>query len=140
MTALVDNLSEQTRSRVMSAIKARHTRPELRVRSIIHRLGFRFRLCDKRLPGKPDLAFRSRKKVIFVHGCFWHVHRRCSLSHVPDYPFWREKLAANVKRDRRAVKALEALGWKWFVVWECELRHEDDVRRKVRKFLGPLLR
>jgi DNA mismatch endonuclease (patch repair protein) len=137
--AFVDNLSKQTRSRIMSAIKARHTRPEIRVRSIIHRLGFRFRVCDKHLPGNPDLAFRSRKKVIFVHGCFWHVHRGCSLSHVPKYQFWRRKLAANVKRDRRVVRAIEAMGWKWLVVWECELRHEDNVTRKAKKFLGSLL-
>jgi DNA mismatch endonuclease (patch repair protein) len=135
----VDNLSKHTRSRIMRAIKARHTRPELRVRSIIHRLGFRFRLYDKRLPGKPDLAFRSRKKVIFVHGCFWHAHQKCSLSHVPKYQFWREKLAANVKRDRRAVRAIEAMGWKSLIVWECELRHEHNVKSKVKKFLGPLL-
>lgn len=135
----MDNVSKLTRSRIMSAIKPRHTGPEIRVRSLVHRLGFRFRVCDNSLPGKPDLAFRSRKKVIFVHGCFWHVHWGCPLSHIPQYQFWRQKLKANVKRDQRAARAIEAMGWKSLVVWECELKDERKVKRKVKKFLGSLV-
>jgi DNA mismatch endonuclease (patch repair protein) len=136
----VDNLSKETRSRIMGAIKGQHTRPEIRLRSMIHRMGFRFRVCDKNLPGKPDLAFSSRRKVIFVHGCFWHLHQNCRFSHVPDYRFWRDKLRANVKRDRHVVRAIAEMGWKSLVVWECELKREKRVRKKVKRFLGPLLR
>jgi len=104
----------------------------------VHRLGFRFRVCDKNLPGKPDLTFRSRRKVIFVHGCFWHAHAGCPLSHIPKYRFWRQKLAANVKRDRNAVRSIKAMGWKWLIVWECELKREAAVAKKLEKFLSAL--
>ena len=120
----------------MRAIKSRDTVPELRVRRLVYSLGYRYRIDDKRLPGRPDLVFRSRKKVIFVHGCFWHVHGRCSLSHMPTQPFWQSKLQRNKERDRNAIRKLRRECWECLVIWECELVRLDLVRGKISKFLG----
>lgn len=106
----------------MSRIKSRDTKPELIVRSLLHRQGFRFRLHDRSLPGTPDIVLKKHKTVIFVHGCFWHQHKGCKYAAMPKTrrEFWRQKLAGNVTRDRRNRKALEKLGWRVLVVWECE--------------------
>jgi len=111
--------------------------PELNVRSFAHKLGYRFRLHRKDLPGKPDLVFPSRRKVIFVHGCFWHSHD-CKAAHVPksNQDYWLPKLERNKTRDGRNIEALRAAGWKALVIWECEARDEGLVRRRLRTFLG----
>jgi len=121
----------------MSLIRARDTKPELLVRRLVHRCGFRYRLQGKRLPGKPDLVFASRGKVLFVHGCFWHRHPHCALARLPKsrLGFWLPKLTENRRRDLKNLRALDRLGWKALVVWECELRDMSRLERKLRRFL-----
>ena len=112
---------------MMSSIRARNTRPEMRLRRAIHALGFRFRLHAKDLPGKPDLVLRKHRAVIFVNGCFWHRHPDCSLASTPasNPGFWADKFARNVERDRQATEALRNKGWRVATVWECGLRGKD---------------
>lgn len=109
----------------MARIKCRDTKPELRVRRALHAAGLRFRLQAKDLPGRPDIVFRSRRVVVFVHGCFWHRHNDpdCKLARTPKsrLEFWAPKLAANAERDRRNIEALQASGWSVEVMWECDL-------------------
>ncbi len=136
----MDNLSKKMRSKIMRAIRSCDTKPELCVRQAVYSLGYRYRLSDSRLPGRPDLVFHSRHRVIFVHGCFWHVHKGCALSHVPPSAYWRKKLKRNVERDRLNANALKRSGWKSLILWECELTHVDRVTRKIASFLGPLVR
>jgi DNA mismatch endonuclease (patch repair protein) len=125
------------RSANMRAIRSKDMQPELRVRSIVHKLGYRFRLHRKDLPGKPDLVFGPRRKVIFVHGCFWHSHD-CKTAHVPksNRQYWVPKLERNRTRDGKNVKALEARGWQALVVWECEARDEVSLTKRLKRFLG----
>lgn len=107
----------------MSRIKSKDTAPEMRVRSALHRAGYRFRLHVKDLPGKPDIVLPKYKTVIFVHGCFWHRHKGCSNATMPstNQAFWKEKFKRNVERDKREQAELNKLGWKVLVVWECEV-------------------
>lgn len=128
--------SPKERTRIMRSIKGRDTAPERIVRRIAHKLGYRFRLHRKDLPGTPDLTFISRRKVIFVNGCFWHGHG-CKLTRVPkrNLVYWATKLARNRARDRRKAEELAAIGWRHLVVWECEIRDEARVRQIVKKFL-----
>ncbi len=127
------------RSENMRAIRSKGMRPELAVRSMVHRLGYRYRLHKKDLPGKPDLVFASRRKVIFVHGCFWHSHD-CKISHVPksNTSYWGPKLARNQQRDAAAQVALIEQGWRYLIVWECELDDAASAMKKVIGFLGPV--
>lgn len=124
----------------MAAIRGRDTGPELRVRRLLHKLGYRYRLHEPRLPGRPDIAFPGRKKVIEVRGCFWHCHDSpsCRKAKLPATrsSFWSAKLDSNVARDRRNIEALTALGWSTLIVWECELRNEDELQRRLTSFLG----
>jgi DNA mismatch endonuclease, patch repair protein len=122
----------------MRRIRSKDTSPELALRSLIHRLGYRFRLHRKDLPGKPDLVFPSRQKVIFVHGCFWHQHPECREGRVPGsrLEYWGPKLRRNQERDADAQASLKGQGWKCLVLWECELKNISAAERKVRKFLG----
>lgn len=121
----------------MRAIRSKGMLPELKVRRLTHNLGYRFRLHRKELPGKPDLVFTSRRKVIFVHGCFWHSHN-CKIAHVPksNLEYWLPKLQRNQVRDRKNAAALRANGWKPLIVWECETRDEDVLRKRLAAFLG----
>jgi DNA mismatch endonuclease (patch repair protein) len=121
----------------MRAIRSRGMRPELKVRSLVHALGYRFRLHRKDLPGKPDLVFGPRRKVIFVHGCFWHSHN-CKTSHVPksNREYWVPKLERNKTRDGRNIEALKISGWQCFVIWECETRNEELLTKRLTAFLG----
>ena len=126
------------RSELMSRVRGKNTKPEIVVRQTAHRLGFRFRLHRRDLPGSPDLVFPSRKKVIFVHGCFWHRHSGCSKASTPKTrtDFWITKFEANVRRDSRSIEALEALGWKVCVIWECETSDYHLLEFKLKAFLG----
>jgi DNA mismatch endonuclease (patch repair protein) len=121
----------------MRAIRNKDTGPEIQVRSLVHRLGYRFRLHRKDLPGKPDLVFASRRKVIFVHGCFWHCHS-CKRATVPksNREFWANKLKLNKIRDRKTLMALAADGWDSLVVWQCELKDINRVASRVSAFLN----
>ena len=135
---MVDTLSVVARSERMSRIRSGDTEPELMVRRLVHRMGYRYRLHGADLPGKPDLVFRSRKKVIFVHGCFWHRHTGCSLARIPKsrVEFWRGKLEQNRTRDIKVRRRLARMGWKSLVVWECKLNDLERVCGKIERFLG----
>jgi DNA mismatch endonuclease (patch repair protein) len=125
------------RSENMRAIRGKDTKPELTVRSLVHNLGYRFRLHRQDLPGKPDLTFVSRRKIIFVHGCFWHSHN-CKNGLIPhsNQDFWLQKLQRNKERDSGNVEALIRLGWKVLVVWQCELKDSSALCGKLKRFLG----
>lgn len=136
---MADVLTPEQRRRNMSAIRGKDTGPELAVRRLIHSMGYRYRLYGKELPGRPDLVFRARQKIIFVHGCFWHMHA-CKQGHVTprtNAAFWSDKRAGNVKRDRRNIRALRACGWHVFVVWECQTRDLVALAKRVARFLKP---
>ena len=121
----------------MARVRGRDSVPELIVRSLVHRLGYRFRLQASELPGRPDLVFRPRQKAIFVHGCFWHSHNRCTGARVPKsrHAFWSNKLSANKARDRRNLSALTRLGWSYLVIWECEIHALESLAGKIEEFL-----
>lgn len=127
-----------SRSENMRRIRDKNTTPELKARSLIHKLGYRFRLHVAGLPGKPDLVFSSRRKVIFVHGCFWHQHQRCKVAHVPksNLRYWRPKLRRTKARDILHKRVLRRMGWRSLVVWECQLSNMERIARKVRQFLA----
>ncbi|MGH7934279.1 MAG: very short patch repair endonuclease [Candidatus Binataceae bacterium] len=133
----MDILTRSERSEVMSRVRGKDTRPEMLVRRLIHAMGYRYRLHRRDLPGVPDLVFVGRRKIIFIHGCFWHRHPDCPNNRMPksNVTFWRKKLSANRRRDRANLKRLLALDWKALVLWECQLRDVSAVRRKVRGFL-----
>ena len=137
---MTDKLTPERRSVNMSRIRSRDMKPELIVRRLVHSLGFRYRLHDPRLPGKPDLVFSSRHKVIFVHGCFWHQHPdpSCLDGRAPksNTTYWNEKLRRNVERDAQHIARLDELGWSVLVVWECELRDRAALQVKITKFLN----
>lgn len=121
----------------MSLVSDKNTKPETVVRSLLHRMGYRFRLHKKDLPGKPDITLPKYKKVIFVHGCFWHGHVGCSRSKRPatNRDFWREKLDKNIERDKVTVNALNQLGWEVLVVWSCEVKDTNKMKTKILSFL-----
>ncbi|MEE2691159.1 MAG: DNA mismatch endonuclease Vsr [Pseudomonadota bacterium] len=137
---MVDTLSEARRSANMSAIRSKGMKPEMIVRSLVHRMGYRFRLHVKDLPGKPDLVFRPRSKAIFVHGCFWHQHDdpKCLDGRLPKsrLEYWLPKLERNAVRDRSNQTALRAGGWKVLTIWECETKNLEKLEAKLRGFLG----
>ncbi len=119
----MDKYTREARSKLMSRVGARDTGPEKTVRSALHRLGYRFRLHDRELPGRPDLVLPKFRTVIFVNGCFWHQHPGCPKATIPksNREFWKNKLGRNVERDRENMAALKSAGWQTAVVWECEL-------------------
>ena len=121
---MVDTLTREKRSWNMSRITGRNTKPEILLRSLLHREGFRFRLHDKRLPGKPDIVLSRHRTVIFVNGCFWHRHNNCEYAYTPKsrQEFWLNKFQGTIKRDQEKQKMLADLGWQVLVVWECELK------------------
>ena len=135
----MDTISPERRSRNMSRIRGRDTRPELLVRKTAHALGYRYRLHDRSLPGSPDLVFPRRKIALLVHGCFWHRHENCRYCYTPksNIEFWQRKFDNNIARDRRVWKELEALGWKPAVIWQCETVEPDSLGGKLKVILGP---
>jgi len=134
---VVDVFTPAERSRVMSRVRDKNTKPELMVRSLLHRLGFRFRLHRADLPGKPDIVLPRHHSVVFVHGCFWHQHRGCKAAVRPSSrrEYWDAKLDGNVNRDRRDKAHLHRLGWRVLVVWECHTKSENRLRAKLLTFL-----
>lgn len=121
----------------MGRVRSRDTKPEMMVRRMVHAMGYRYRLHAKDLPGKPDLAFRSRRKVVFVHGCFWHRHPECALARLPKSreDFWLPKLDANRRRDMKNERALRDAGWGVLTIWECELGDVAQLKTRIRGFL-----
>ncbi len=134
----MDTLTKAERSIRMGLIRSKDTKPELAVRRLVHGMGYRYRLHGKNLPGHPDMVFSARSKVIFVHGCFWHLHRNCSNCRPPKSreDYWKPKLEHNTERDQQVRKQLRHMGWHCLVVWECELANPDMLARKMKCFLG----
>jgi DNA mismatch endonuclease (patch repair protein) len=133
----VDSLSPTERSKVMARVRSKNSRPELFVRRLVFALGYRYRLHAKDLPGHPDVVFRKLRKVIFVHGCFWHRHAGCALARFPKsrLDFWVPKLEGNKKRDKRNEGALRRHGWKVLTIWECQLKSLARLSVRIRRFL-----
>jgi DNA mismatch endonuclease (patch repair protein) len=137
----MDKLSIEKRSWNMSQVKNQDTKPELRVRSALHRLGYRFRLHQKDLPGTPDIVLPRYKKIILVHGCFWHRHPSCKFAYMPksNVNFWQEKFQANLVRDKNTIKALEDQGWFVVIIWECETIDLNQLTARINLiFSDPL--
>ncbi|WP_082411371.1 very short patch repair endonuclease [Methylogaea oryzae] len=134
----MDVLTPEQRSVLMSRIRGKDTKPELVVRRLAHALGFRYRLHRRDLPGSPDLVFPRLRKVILVHGCFWHRHPGCRFAYSPksNTAFWEAKFAANVKRDHLTQKSLEEQGWDCLIIWECEIKDIVELSRRLQRFLA----
>lgn len=135
---MVDSVSREERSRIMSRVRYKDTRPEMVVRRLVYGAGYRYRLHASGLPGRPDLVFAWRRKVIFVHGCFWHRHTDCALARIPksNQEFWTKKLEGNRLRDERVLAQLHLAGWDVLVIWECELRDLDALLERIKSYLG----
>ena len=121
----------------MSRVKSKNTAPEMTVRRLVFGMGYRYRLHDKRLPGKPDLVFRGRRKVVFVNGCFWHGHVDCRYARLPRsrVDFWQSKIERNRSRDEENVASLEADDWKVLIVWQCELKNIEILGKRLHDFI-----
>jgi DNA mismatch endonuclease (patch repair protein) len=134
----MDPLSRSRRSWLMSRVKGKDTAPEIRVRKVVHALGYRFRLHQDDLPGSPDLVFPKLKSIIFVHGCFWHRHNGCSRASLPSTrrPYWERKFERNVARDILTNARLKSEGWRVLIIWECQTKDESRLRTKLMKFLS----
>jgi DNA mismatch endonuclease (patch repair protein) len=141
---MVDTIDAARRSANMRAITSRDTKPERKVRRVVHALGYRYRLHRKDLPGKPDLVLPKYRAIIFVHGCFWHQHTSttCGISRLPKsrQEYWHNKLARNVERDKQNKKLLENMGWNVLTLWECETRNVKKIGMKVDQFLARCLK
>lgn len=133
----MDRITRQQRSVVMSAVRAKNTRPELAIRGLLSGLGYRYRLHSANLPGRPDIVFSNRRSVLFVHGCFWHGHSGCSLNRIPRsrLEYWIPKLEANKARDYMVRGRLKASGWRSLVVWECQIANSKKLARRLKVFL-----
>lgn len=134
----MDRVSPAQRSWNMSRVAGKNTKPEILVRSLLHRMGYRFRLHSKKLPGKPDIVLPKYKKVIFVHGCFWHGHNNCNRAKIPTTrpEFWTSKINKNKERDCRILSEIEKLGFGCLVIWQCETKDVESLRVRLFEFLG----
>lgn len=134
---MADSITPAQRSANMAKVKGQNTKPEKVVRSLLHGMGYRFRLHRKDLPGKPDIVLPKHRKVVFVHGCFWHGHESCRRAARPssNTEFWNIKINGNMERDQRAMLNLAALGWCALTIWECELRDKELLRKTLKNFL-----
>ena len=137
---MADNLTKEQRSFNMSRVRGKDTKPEKLVRSLVHSLGFRFRKHVKELPGKPDIVLPKYKSVIQIHGCFWHQHKNCEKSHLPksNVDYWKDKLSKNIKRDKTNYKKLSDCGWSILIIWECEVKKNDNLTERIINFLRPI--
>ena len=129
---VIHKVSEQ-RSRNMSAIKSKNTKPEIKVRKVLHSMGYRFRLHRKDLPGSPDIVLPKYKTVIFVHGCFWHRHENCKYASIPKtrQEFWNKKFKTNIERDLEIQDKIKNLNWRSVVIWECETKNMENLKDKI---------
>ncbi|HEY2584497.1 MAG TPA: very short patch repair endonuclease [Tepidisphaeraceae bacterium] len=135
----VDNFSTEQRSRIMSQVRQKDTKPELLVRRMIFGLGYRYRLHVRSLPGTPDIVFPARRKIVLIHGCFWHRHKAaCPLTRTPksNVEFWAEKFERNHLRDQKTRRALRRLGWTVMTIWECQTRDVEKLVDRLARFLG----
>ncbi len=134
---MVDIYSREVRSQIMASISGQETKPEKAVRSFLFKQGFRFRKNVKSLPGKPDIVLQKYKSVIFVNGCFWHGHKKCKASTLPETrkEFWTNKIKANIDRDKRNIKELRKLGWKIITIWQCEIKTSDKREKRFKKLI-----
>ena len=134
---VTDTLTTAERSRLMAKIRGKNTRPEIAVRSLLHRAGYRFRIHVSSLPGKPDIVLPKYRTVVFVHGCFWHRHKGCKATTTPKSHrgFWSDKFARNVANDKKHLGQLRRLGWRTVVVWECQLKRPEAVLARIEKVL-----
>ena len=136
----MDRVTPEQRSENMRRIRSQGMKPEITVRRLVHRMGFRYRLHRRELPGKPDLVFPGRRKIIFVHGCFWHQHPdpECPIAHKPrsNKAYWGPKFRRNVKRDAKNIELLHQQGWSVMVVWECEIKDSRALAKWLCDFLG----
>jgi DNA mismatch endonuclease (patch repair protein) len=135
----MDTIPAEKRSKIMSNIRSKDTQPELKVRKLLYSLGFRYRLHGKNLPGKPDIVFKGKKKVIFVHGCFWHQHADCVHGGIPKsrQEYWEPKLLKNIERDKKNQTKLKEIGWDFLIVWECQLDDMELLSKQLNTFLTP---
>lgn len=133
---MADRFTPEERSRIMAKVKGRDTKPEILVRRILHRLGYRFRLYRKDLPGKPDIVLPRHRKIIFVHGCFWHGHD-CKRGARPETnaDFWNAKIKGNIERDARNTEELKRLGWDVLTLWVCEMKDPDELAERLGRFI-----
>ncbi len=138
---MADIYSITKRSKIMSKISGKNTKPEIIIRKIVHSLGYRFRLHKKELPGKPDIVFLKLKKVIFVNGCFWHGHKNCIRSKLPttNKKFWKEKIEGNKRKDKSNYIRLKKLGWDYLVIWQCKIKqgNKQKLIDEITNFLTP---
>ena len=134
---MADIFDKKKRSEIMSRIKGKDTKPEIRVRRLLHAMGYRFRLHRKDLPGRPDIVLPRWKAVIFVHGCFWHLHEGCKIGRIPksNRGYWKKKLLGNKARDAVHIKKLERAGYRCLVVWECETNNLEQLEERLAAFL-----
>ncbi len=134
---MIDRLSPERRSALMSKVRGKDTSPEIRVRRMAHSLGYRFRLHRRDLPGCPDLVFPARKKIVLVHGCFWHRHPDCPKATMPKsrVKYWGEKFQKNVERDKKVIADLCSDDWSVLTIWECETKDPDTLKQKLESFL-----
>ena len=134
---MTDKFTPEQRSRIMSRVRGHDTEPEMSVRSLLHKMGYRFRLHVKGLPGQPDIVLPRYKKVIFVHGCFWHGHKGCKRSSRPvsNETFWNRKIDGNIKRDDHSLRTLRSLGWMVMVVWQCQIHNTEKLHQRLERFI-----
>ena len=135
---MTDMFTPEKRRAIMRTIRDKDTRPEMIVRGLTHAMGYRYRLHQRDLPGRPDLVFASRGKVIFVHGCFWHGHAACKEGRLPksNLGSWSSKIQRNRDRDKRAERKLGALGWGVLTIWECQIKNQQVLSRRIQQFLN----
>jgi DNA mismatch endonuclease (patch repair protein) len=135
----MDIFDRKKRSEIMKKVSGKNTNPEITVRKLLHRMGYRFRLHPLNLPGKPDIVLPKYKKIILIHGCFWHGHEGCKRSQLPNTnrDFWRDKISKNKDRDKIVIEKLKRLGWSILIIWDCEIRKRNlaDLEEKLEKFL-----
>lgn len=134
---MADVFTVEKRSAIMARIKGENTKPEILVRKIVHSLGYRFRVHSNSLRGKPDIVFARHRKLIFVHGCFWHGHAKCSRARLPstNIKFWQTKIRENALRDTRVKGSLNRSGWRILVVWQCQTKNVEALTQRLRSFL-----
>lgn len=135
---MADVFTAKERSRIMARVRGKDTAPELAIRSMVHRLGYRFRLHQRKLPGNPDIVLPCHKKIILVHGCFWHGHKRCKHAARPksNRRYWNKKIDRNIERDRRNRRKLRAMGWDVLTLWECDIKNIEGAAQEIRRFLA----